>query len=131
MAQPPIPLLGRHLEVPCASCHDPKTAWGKRPAFARCNDCHADAHAGKAVLAGVAADCAACHDVAGFVRSTMPRAAHQQTGYPLEGAHLAAACASCHTRAAAGAAVVASLGPSRVRLEPAHETCDDCHGGFR
>lgn len=122
------PLLGRHRAVSCAACHDPKRAWGKRPAFERCDGCHADAHAGKALLAGAAADCAACHDVIGFSPSTMPRAVHQQTGYPLDGAHLATACASCHTRAPAGAEVVASLGPSRVRLEPAHRTCTDCHG---
>lgn len=123
-----FPLLGRHRNVSCASCHSTKTAWGKRPAFARCDACHVDAHAGKALLAGAAADCAACHDVHGFARSTMPRAAHQQTGYPLEGAHRTTDCASCHTRAPAGPATVASLGPSRVRLDPAHETCTDCHG---
>jgi hypothetical protein len=114
--------------VACAKCHDPKTAWGKKPPFARCEDCHHDAHAGKALLGGKAAACASCHDVSGFTKSTMLVSAHDQTGYPLEGAHVRAACGSCHTRAPAGAGSVAALGSSRVRLQMPFAACTDCHG---
>lgn len=119
------PLKGKHAAVACAACHDPKKAWGPKPAFARCGDCHRDAHAGQATLAGLAPDCAACHTVEGFGRSTMPVADHQRSKYPLAGAHLRALCQDCHVRAPE--AQVAALGRARVVMRPAYGACVDCH----
>jgi hypothetical protein len=69
------PLRGKHAAVECNACHDPRTAWGPKPAFATCGACHRDAHAGTATLAGKPSDCAACHRVAPPTpwRSTAPR----------------------------------------------------------
>lgn len=121
------PLLGAHATVACARCHDERTAFGPKPAFDRCDRCHADAHAGQTALAGSAArDCAACHDVAAFQPSTFTLAAHQQTGYPLTGAHARAACESCHATGAT--ATAATLGRARVPLHPEHGDCTSCHG---
>jgi len=119
------PLRGRHAKLECAACHDPQKAWGKKPAFAACGDCHADAHAGRARLAGQPADCAACHDVNGFTPSTMPAGAHAKTAYPLEGRHRDVACAKCHTKAAPAAR--AALGPAGVVMRPDHAACASCH----
>lgn len=119
------PLRGRHAGLECASCHDPQRAWGKKPAFSNCGSCHQDAHAGQATIGGRAADCASCHRVEGFSPSTFTTAQHARTAYPLAGAHLAAACASCHEKAPAGEA--AALGAARVRMKPRHEACTDCH----
>uniref|UniRef100_A0A832I8V6 Cytochrome c7-like domain-containing protein n=1 Tax=Eiseniibacteriota bacterium TaxID=2212470 RepID=A0A832I8V6_UNCEI len=118
------PLRGRHRGVECARCHDPKTAWGKKPAFAACGDCHRDAHAGQATLAGKPADCAACHAVTGFERSTFTAAAHAATRYPLLGAHARADCSACHARRAGAER---TLGPARVALRPVAARCEDCH----
>lgn len=116
------PLRGRHAALECAACHDPAKAWGAKPAFARCGDCHADAHAGRARLAGKPADCAACHDVRGFAPSTLPAAAHAKTAYPLEGRHAGVACAKCHLKAAP-----AVHGTAGVVMRPRHAACADCH----
>ena len=121
------PLRGKHASLECASCHDPKTAWGKKPPFERCGSCHRDAHAGLATLAGKPADCAACHRVDGFHPSTFTVAQHKSSRYPLEGAHAAAECGACHVRRAESAAVVAALGVARVEMRPPHGACTECH----
>ncbi len=147
------PLRGAHAGVACAKCHDPQTAWGAKPAFARCDNCHRDAHAGQTARAaaigadgaarsgrgsgakagagpgpaagGPAPDCAACHDVRAFSPSTFTAAAHQNTRYPLEGAHARAKCAECHAKGTP--ATAATLGPARIPLHPNHAICTDCH----
>lgn len=121
------PLLGAHASVTCAKCHDPATAFGAKPAFDRCDRCHRDAHGGQlAVKSGPARDCAECHVVADFTASTFTLAAHQQTNYPLQGAHARAACAKCHARSDATGAP-ASYGTARVPLHPAAADCATCH----
>ncbi len=121
------PLRGRHAGVACASCHDEKKAFGPKPKFARCTDCHTDAHGGLATLAGQPADCAACHDLKGFDQTTYTAAQHQKSPYPLDGAHARAACEKCHAKAAAGSTAAATLGRARVALRPAKGACVDCH----
>ncbi len=120
------PLRGRHAAVKCESCHDPRRG-GKHPRFAACADCHSDAHAGQATVAGQPRDCATCHDVKGFAVSTWPVAEHQRTRYALDGAHAAAACAGCHVRVPERSSEAAALGTARVRMRPKHAQCGDCH----
>ncbi len=120
------PLRGRHTAVRCEGCHDPSSPAPYTPAFARCADCHADAHAGTATLGGRAADCAACHSVAGFSPASFAVARHDTTRYPLEGRHRSVACAACHVTVAGTAG--ATLGAARVALRPAYAACTDCHG---
>lgn len=120
------PLRGKHASVTCASCHDPVRAFGKTPAFAACGDCHRDAHAGRATLAGRPADCAACHTVEGFDRTTYTAAQHRKSPYPLEGRHAEVACSSCHIRLGPGERVDV-VGASGVLLRPLHDACARCH----
>lgn len=119
-------LKGKHGDVACAKCHDPKTAGGARPPFAHCASCHRDSHRGQATLAGKPADCAACHNERGWAPSTFTLASHQFSRYPLEGQHTRAVCALCHSRSAEPGAT-AKLGSSRVVFRPATSQCTDCH----
>ncbi len=112
------PLLGKHAAVKCAGCHDPDKAWGKKPPFRRCDDCHRDAHNGQAALAGRKVDCSACHDEKGFSPSTYTAERHRESAYPLKGKHRRVECRSCHGTVA---------GTKQVRLRPAHDRCMDCH----
>lgn len=121
-----FPLVGKHRSLECAACHDPVKAWGKKPAFERCDSCHGDAHAGKATLAGVRVDCASCHNEQGFTPATFTVAQHKKTKYPLEGKHAAVACRSCHTRSQEPKAR-AALGSAGVRIRPAFSECRSCH----
>lgn len=120
------PLRGAHAAVACDACHAPARG-GAKPRFAACMDCHRDAHQGTATVRGAAVDCATCHTVQAFRPSSWPRTEHQRTRYPLTGAHEAAACEGCHTRASAGSAEAARLGSARVRMRPASEPCQACH----
>lgn len=116
-----FPLAGRHRSVACASCHGPGKGWGKKPPFATCASCHADAHAATATLGGRPADCSACHDTAGWRPSTFDASRHRFGPYPLEGKHASVPCERCHGRGAEG------VGTARVRLRPSHAACRDCH----
>ncbi len=120
------PLRGRHVAVRCEQCHDPKSPTGKKPPFATCGTCHADAHAGKALLAGRPVDCAACHDVAGWKPATYTVEQHKSASYPLEGAHRSVPCSSCHRKSPSGVDV-ARLGSAGVAIRMGHEHCLDCH----
>ncbi|MBI3449524.1 MAG: hypothetical protein HY049_11500 [Acidobacteria bacterium] len=120
------PLRGLHRTVTCAACHDPEKAWGKSPAFARCGDCHKDAHGGQTATAAGTPDCAACHSPDGFKPSSFSVADHDRTSYGLAGAHLKVPCAACHLKSPAGVDP-ARLGSSKVWLRRPHEKCMDCH----
>jgi hypothetical protein len=132
-----FPLRGRHVVVTCESCHDEDKAWGKRPPFARCADCHVDPHGGQTVASPWAAsqeaspaaspDCELCHDEAAFKPSTFTLAQHAATGYPLEGRHRDVACPECHGLDAAGTDP-SRAGSAKVWLRPRFDTCATCHG---
>lgn len=120
-------LRGRHVTVACAACHDPKKAWGARPRFAACGDCHHDAHAGTATRLGRPADCAACHTVDGFAIPAFTIDAHAGARYPLAGRHVAVPCAKCHAVLPDTPASRAAWGPARVVMRPAFDACVACH----
>jgi hypothetical protein len=121
-----FPLRGAHGKVECAKCHDPVMAWGKTPAFASCEACHADAHAGRATIAGKHVDCDACHSTDGFSPSTFTASMHRASPFPLEGKHAAVACGKCHPQNPPGHAPGAS-GSSGVLLRRDHSRCGQCH----
>ena len=67
------PLRGRHATVACQTCHVKPTTL-VRLKYARCADCHQDAHKGLFP----AEDCAACHTEAGFAPAKFDHAdAHE------------------------------------------------------
>ncbi len=147
------PLRGAHLQVRCEACHVPAPG---RPAvyrglsFARCTDCHFDAHLGQlaSLRAGAAPTpgaggktCDRCHAVEGWLPVRFELEDHQQLAYRLEGAHRAVACAGCHPRdprleARVPAAVRTRLEGLRRPVRPslalfdlprAQKDCRTCH----
>jgi hypothetical protein len=90
-----FPLRGAHAAVACPSCHGP---WPGKPAkfkglpHDKCMDCHSDAHRGQLTPPA----CERCHTVETFAPARFELEQHQQTKYPLEGAHAAVPCVSCH-----------------------------------
>jgi hypothetical protein len=82
------PLLGKHAEVRCLSCHLGEIYKGLPSG---CNDCHAiqDVHQRR-----FGSDCARCHTESGWPGAKFD---HARDGkFPLRGAHAAAKCQSCH-----------------------------------
>ncbi len=90
-------LTGRHTAATCIQCHlglrfDQPTAGG-----ATCSSCHVDIHRGR-----LGNDCARCHNTRRF-SDVQGVAIHQQTAFPLTGAHLLINCESCHKDERGGA----------------------------
>ena len=82
-------LEGSHATADCLGCHVDRR-WSGIPTD--CLGCHKgqDPHAGQ-----FAADCDACHAPTQWSEIHFD---HQTSSYPLAGAHLQAACDSCHAR---------------------------------
>lgn len=91
------PLEGQHASVSCAECHK-GSSYSRPMSYANCTDCHADYHEGDFALPeGGVEDCSSCHTVLRpFTYSSYGLEEHQFSDYPLEGAHLATPCFSCH-----------------------------------
>lgn len=88
------PLVGKHLSVDCKSCH--KESVTASLAFGSCTDCHEDEHQGAFNL-DVQYNCDSCHNIVeGFKQTTFGFEQHNQLTFPLEGAHMATPCSSCH-----------------------------------
>lgn len=108
------PLLGQHQKVECGKCH---SQGRKKPAFARCDDCHRDVHEGAALKRSRLTACEDCHTVQGFRPSSFTMTRHDLTAFPLQGAHLATPCSACHQTTAKKA----------FQLAVRHAACTDCH----
>jgi hypothetical protein len=144
-----FPLAGAHASVPCRSCHGPfpgSPARFKGLAFARCSDCHEDAHVGQLTVTNANGrrrpDCGACHDVNAFAPPRFELEQHAQTRFPLDGAHRTTACRACHPtdlrlEALVPTAVKAKLRHERrpallvslavMRPRRASKVCSGCH----
>ena len=110
------PLLGKHATVDCAHCH----AGGdfKKPiAFAKCVDCHKDAHDGQFAKHEDGGECASCHTVQGFKPSTYTVENHAKSAYALQGKHATVACSKCHIPS----------GKTTVFKNLKFAQCTDCH----
>lgn len=90
------PLRGLHVAVDCKKCH--KGAYTQPVTHNRCTSCHADYHEGQLVKNGVSPDCVECHSVNGFKTSSYGIERHNQTGFKLEGSHMATPCFECHKK---------------------------------
>lgn len=90
------PLLGKHLEASCASCHrngDFKSAI----AHDTCSDCHnPDPHGGQFLARADGGRCDSCHSLEGFKPAKFSVADHTKTDFPLRAKHADVACAKCH-----------------------------------
>jgi hypothetical protein len=136
-------LEGKHQDARCESCH---AAAAQRDetgrAFGRvvtqgppqaCGSCHADAHRGffaraPGAVAHAGQDCAQCHTARGFSPVAPERFDHARaTGFALEGAHLRAACTTCHPRSAQPDERGRTLGFAADRLHGSFQDCRTCH----
>lgn len=90
------PLEGMHVEVDCKECHT-TDHYSDPMAFGACMDCHEDFHEGQFTENGIQTDCKECHSLEeGFAFSLFTVEWHQEADFPLEGAHIATPCFTCH-----------------------------------
>jgi len=133
------PLLGKHLEVPCLSCH--KGGDFKAPiAHAACADCHKpDPHGGQFTQRADKGKCESCHTVQGWNPSTFSVADHTRTGFPLVFPHAAVKCAQCHVPAGTATKFKIKFAQcvdchadehqGQFAAAPWRNRCDQCHNG--
>ncbi len=119
-------LAGAHSLLPCESCHEPGRPRGE--ATPSCVACHTsdDPHMN---MLGMA--CADCHGEMSWLRTTFR---HQQTGWPLRGAHRLAACVDCHAAGYVGTSRECfrchefEATPDRPEHQgPSFRNCERCH----
>ena len=127
------PLEGKHLLVPCASCH----VKGQMKGTPRlCADCHWYRRQDDRFKTRLGLDCQNCHRPQSWTAVTWDHAA--ATGFPLSGAHATIDCAKCHTDGVfRKGAVSGCVGCHRADYERAKEpnhvaggfptTCETCH----
>ena len=90
----PFPLTGAHVNVPCATCHI-NGKYAGTPTD--CYSCHTkdynDTTNPNHVQAGFPTDCSICHSTSTWANAVFN---HNNTPFPLTGAHVNVPCASCH-----------------------------------
>ena len=115
------PLEGRHVQVACDKCHLPK---GEATVFKitqiQCKDCHEDIHKGQFASLPHQNRCESCHDLRGFKAARFALARHNETRFPLKGAHIAVLCAECHKPVPTGS-------PTPVKYRFDDRSCTACH----
>ena len=113
-------LDGAHVAVPCEACHTIQSGNADSLVFhfagQTCETCHAadDPHQGQFP----ALACADCHVTEAFDTVTVN---HDDTRFPLDGAHEPVACNACHVTEAT------AQGVSFTRYRPLPTTCRECH----
>ncbi|MEJ2594037.1 MAG: cytochrome C, partial [bacterium] len=90
------PLEGKHQFVTCEKCHT--SGYSTPMKHGRCMDCHDDYHESQFRKDNILPDCADCHTLDGFQPSLYTVEDHLKNQFPLEGAHLATPCFSCHKK---------------------------------
>ncbi|MCB1053629.1 MAG: hypothetical protein KDC71_23705, partial [Acidobacteria bacterium] len=93
-----FPLLGAHARADCADCHRGETADPFSFTALDCIGCHQldynQASDPNHLSAGFPTDCGLCHNIAGdWEPATFD---HNQTNFPLTGAHSPLDCMACH-----------------------------------
>lgn len=91
-----FPLKGLHVQIDCRKCHK-SNSYIQAVAHSQCKSCHSDYHKGEFKRNGQNPDCKVCHTVDNpFTLTLYGIDEHQESDFPLRGAHLATPCFACH-----------------------------------
>ncbi len=101
-----FPLRGSHVDASCSSCHQ-NLVFSK--ATPECASCHTDMH-----QQTLGENCSRCHTTNSWIVNNITEI-HQESRFPLLGAHITADCYDCHKSS------------SLLLFEPLGVECVDCH----
>ncbi|MEZ4942801.1 MAG: cytochrome c3 family protein [Saprospiraceae bacterium] len=92
-----FPLTGAHMATPCFACHlNDDGKWQFVQLGTRCVECHNDVHQGRINEKYYPnQDCTRCHGPESWFVNHFD---HEQTAFPLRGAHQPLSCSVCHIR---------------------------------
>lgn len=116
-------LLGKHALAACDSCHQSGAAYREAPGA--CSACHVEQDPHGQSLGD---DCGGCHGPDSW--QALGAFDHDETSFPLQGAHQQASCASCHageTFSFANTECVACHRVQDTHLGRFGSECDSCH----
>lgn len=125
-----FPLTGSHVLTTCTTCHIDLNFSEPDVAPNDCGSCHLDVHQG-----AFAQVCVDCHNTTSF-QDVEGLEIHNQTRFPLTGAHMQLSCASCHSSDEGGAFSLLDadcLSCHEPDYDDAHSdlgfptTCQNCH----
>ena len=91
------------------------------PPFGACSECHKDVHSGQFARRKEGGRCETRHLETGFVPTLFGMQMHQDTRFPLKGAHQAVPCMMCHVNTETRA--------SQYTLSKETVTSRECHQG--
>lgn len=128
-----FPLTGTHKVITCISCH--ATQYAGTPTD--CYSCHQTNFEATTdpnhVQSGFNTTCNDCHSTSAWMPATFD---HNQTSFPLTGAHLSIACIACHATQYTGTPVdcfachqtdfEGTTDPNHVQ-SGFNTNCEDCH----
>ena len=121
-----FPLETPHADPACAACHEPgaETAAFEQRFPGRqaneCASCHGDVHGGQFGRGDPVTRCVECHGgLERWAPSSFDVDAHAETGFPLDGGHLAVDCSTCHR--------VPDDGSSARTFRGTSTACATCH----
>ena len=128
-----FPLHGTHTTTACMECH----ANGYAGTPTTCSACHMSDYDSTTdpnhAASGFSTDCAACHDETNWGNANFD---HNNTAFPLHGAHQTAACIQCHANSYAGTPTACSachMADYNATSNPNHAAaqfptdCASCH----
>lgn len=119
-----FPLLGKHGQLQCLSCHADKTFAAKGTA---CASCHDDKH--HAGTLGTPAQCQKCHNAVDWKVWSFDH--DKATRFTLTGRHKGLICSACHTRPGDPAKLGGQCADCHRRNDPHRggfgEDCARCH----
>jgi hypothetical protein len=97
--QTAFPLTGKHINVNCSDCHTN----GYTGTPSDCYSCHQQDYEStndpNHVAEGFPTDCSLCHNTNGWDDADFD---HNQTSFPLTGAHISVSCSNCHSNGYSG-----------------------------
>lgn len=134
----PFALTGAHARIDCDACHAPARDAASSPrdfrtTKTRCEDCHADVHAGEFARVAAARGeptprCEDCHGTESFRDVDRRLFDHgARTAFALQGAHARADCESCHPTTVHAELPTRTFGFAADRFPGPSERCDTCH----
>ena len=110
-----FPLLGRHAEIKCASCHNQKLVKAVNTDLlkryqTRCDTCHEDPHATQ-----LGSECKKCHAPNGWTGGNLRFKHNVNARFKLDDTHENVACKACHKNG---------------HYKPIEPACKTCHTKF-
>jgi len=111
-----FPLTGRHLSINCASCHRKQKSLVFHFDSLTCQTCHQqDNPHGTQFATPPVVSCEHCHTPHSWKNASL--FTHENTSFPLTGAHQSLPCTACHTPTPEGI----------IQFRGIPATCTTCH----